>query len=280
MVKAYYYNRNGALKLTFGEAPFFMQYGRGEFKDNVWAYDNKYGQYRNFYRNKTTYPFSVVIVSENMADYDKLCDVFSEDVIAEKPGYFLINGWKLECYVIKADHQFTAHKDYVIDFEAVSTTSTWTREQTKSYDGTIGGSSSGADYGRDYTYTDALMGRGYDYGYSTSDNGSGVVTLPGDGNGYEMLIYGAVTNPVVYINNYPIRVNVDLDATQRLRIVSNGSEKTIEVLDSAGNATNAFVYRDKEYTPFISIGQNTELTYGEVRFDFTSIERRSEPTWT
>lgn len=276
----YYYNRNGILKLTFGQEPYFMLYGSGEFKDSEWSYDNQYGRLNNFRRSKTDFPFSVVITSDNMDDYDKFCDIFTEDIMAESPGYFLMNGWRLDCYVVKADHKFYGHKDRVIAFNAISTSEAWTRENTTSYDGTIGGSSSGEDYGRDYSYTDGLMGRGYDYGYSTSDNGSGVVTLSGDGNGYEILIYGAVTNPVVYLNNYPIKVNITLGANERLKIVSNGSEKSIEVLDSAGNATNAFVYRDKEYSPFIEIGERTEITYGEVRFDFTTIERRSEPTWT
>lgn len=280
MIDVAYYNHNGIKQLTFNENPFYMQYGKGEFKNSSWGYDQQYGLYNNFRRDKVSYPFSVVINSDDPADYDKFCDVFDADVQAEKPGYFLINGWRLDCFVIESKHHFYSPYDNVIDFEAISISKAWTREKTSSYDGTIGGSSSGADYGRDYSYTDDLMGRGYDYGYSTSDNGSGVITLPGEGNGYKLLVYGPVTNPVVYFNNYPIRVNITLDATQRLQIVSNGSEKRIEVLDTIGRPTNAFVYRDKDYSPFIEIGSNTELTYGEIKFDITSIERRSEPTWS
>ena len=275
----YYYNRNGIKKLTFGEDPYFMLYGSGEFKNSTWGYDERYGNLVNFRRDKADFPFSVVITSNDMADYDKFCDVFSEDVIAGQPGYILMNGWRLDCFVVKSDHQFYGDKDMVIAFTARATNKAWTRENTTTYDGTIGGQPSDENYGRDYSYEDDVLGRGYDYGYSATDNGSGVVTLSTDGNGYEMLIYGPATNPVVYLNNYPVQVNITLTENQRLRIVSNGPDKRIELLDSADNATNAFVYRDKTHTPFIDIGERTELTYDAIRFDFTTIERRSEPTW-
>lgn len=280
MVKVYYYNRNGALKLTFNEGPYYMLYESGEFKDNSWAYENSYGKYRNFRRDKTSFPFSVVIKSDDPEDFDRFCDVFTDDIVAEKPGYLLINGWRLDCFVIKSDHKFYAHRDNVIAFEAISTVSTWTRLNTRSYDGTIGGSTSDFDYGRDYSYVDAILGREYNYGYSKRDSGSDTIILAGKDNGYEALIYGPATNPVIYFNNYPIKVNVTIDGTERLHIVSNGSEKVIEILDTTNNATSAFIYRDKEHSPFIELGSETTLTYGEVHFDLTTIERRSEPTWT
>ena len=123
------------------------------------------------------------------------------------------------------------------------------------------------------------MGRGYNYGYSQPESHYASIDLAGINNGFEAIIYGPQVNPVIYLNNQPVQVNVTLTATQRLRIVSNGSVKTIEILEPNGSATDAFVYRDKENTPFLTLGQHTELTFGQVRFDFTTIERRSQPTW-
>ena len=121
--------------------------------------------------------------------------------------------------------------------------------------------------------------RGYNYGYSQPESHYASIDLAGTNNGFEAIIYGPQVNPVIYLNNQPVQVNVELTATQRLRIVSNGSVKTIEILEANGTSTDAFVYRDKENTPFLTLGQHTDLTFGQVRFDFTTIERRSQPTW-
>lgn len=279
MDKVYYYNRNDILKLTFNEAPYYMRFDTGEFKDQSWAYEDQYGLLRSFRREKSEYPFSVVITSSNLADFDLLCDVFTEDILAGSPGYFLINGWKLKCYVVKSEHSFYGRRDNVIDFEAVSPDSTWTRSLIKSYDGVPGGGLSGENLGRDYTYEDGLLGRGYNYGYSQPESHYASIDLPGTGNGYEVMIYGPQINPVIYLNNRPIQVNIELSATERLQIVSNGNIKTIKVIAPNGAETDAFVYRDKVNSPFLTLGQHTDLTYGLIRFDFTTIERRSEPTW-
>ena len=278
--KVYYYNRKGRLKLTIGEAPYYMLQGAGEFKDHSWGYDQQFGRYRNFRRDKNPYPFSIIITSNDMADYDALCDIFNDDVIAGEPGYLLINGWKLECMVTKAEHNFYGHRDHVIDFEALSSNSTWTRAVTRSYNGTSSGGGSDIDLGRNYAYNDGILGRGYNYGYEGSAAHSASIRLRGTDNGYEALIYGPAINPTIYINNKPVTVNVSISAAERLRIISNGSIKSIDILQLDGSAESAFVYRDKENSPFITLGELNELTFGAIKFDFTTIERRSEPSWT
>ena len=281
MDKVYYYNRNGQLKLTINESPYYMRQGTGEFKNNEWSFDKQFGKYRNFRRNKEKYPFTIIIKSSNEEDIDALCDIFSEDVIAGSPGYFLINGWKLVCYVTKAEHPFYSPKDNVINFEATSIDATWTRSTTKSYDGlTGGGGGQDIDLGRDYSNSGGVLGRGYNYGYSVTENHYDVIQLSGVDNGYEALIYGPQVNPVIYLNGYPIKINTSIAAGETLKVVSNGQTKTIKAYSSTGVETDAFVYRDKQYTPFISLGHRTELTFGQIKFDFTVIERRSEPSWT
>lgn len=280
MDKVYYYNHKGQLVLTINEAPYFMQNGTGEFKNSLWEYDNQFGRYRNFRRGKTAYPFSIVIASQNLADYDALCNIFDADVIAGEPGKFVINGWELECLVVKAEHVFYGTRDYVVNYEALATNPMWTRSTSRFFNGIGSGSTTGEDFGRNYSYNDNILGRGYDYGYDEPVAHSATISLTGSDNGYEAIIYGPATNPTIYINNEPITVNVTIASNERLRIVSNGSTRTIDILQSDGSAESAFVYRDKEHSPFVSLGKVNELTYGSIKFDFTTIERRSEPSWT
>ena len=169
--------------------------------------------------------------------------------------------------------------DRTSKYKVIAVTPGWTREAVHSYDGTETGGS-GTDYGRNYSFNSNVLGRGYDYGYDEYAAHSATITLTGDNNGFELMIYGPAIDPVVYVNNDPVKVFVTLNSTERLRIVSDGSIKTIDVLQADGSSESAFVFRDKEHNPFITLGKETELTFGEIKFDFTTIERRSEPSWT
>ena len=313
--KVYYYNRNGTLMLTLNEDPYWCE--GGEFKDWKWNYDEQFSKLRNFNRSKAEYPITISIIDDEKGSRDALCDIFDEDVLAGSPGYLLINGWKLPCYIVEAEREFWARAlDYQIAFKIVSETSTWVRESTTTYGGidTTGAS----DLGRDYSVEqdDTVSGRGYDsasnstnnlmnsfgdlivdsdgnalidsiggtagangYGYSIVSSYARNIVLPTDGNGYRVTFYGVVTNPVIYLDGKPVRVYTSILDGERLEVTSNGREKTIYKLSATGVKTNMFVYRDKVYSPFFSIGKQTELTYGDVHFDFTTIEQRSEPSW-
>ena len=274
-----YYDNTGALRLTLNKWPYYSQ--PDEFKNWLWSYSNNYGRIGSFYRNKESYPLTIGIASGSKAHRDALCDIFTKDILAEKPGRLEIRGWTLNCFIVEASYSYALDLDRQASFKVLPTDPTWIRKSTTSYDG-IGSSGEGSiDYGRDYVNSGGILGRDYNYGYNVSDSHYGTISLPGIDNGYEVVIYGPQENPAIYLNNYPIRVNMSLGETQRLKIVSNGSaERTIKVLENDGSESDAFIYRDKEFTPFIDLGSYTELTYGEVKFDFTTIERRSEPSWT
>lgn len=313
--KVYYYNRNGTLRLTLNEHPYWCD--GGEFKDWEWSYDESFSRFRNFRRTKQEYPLTISIVDTDKASRDVLCDIFDEDVQAGEPGYLMINGWKLSCYIVEAERSFWAQAlDYQIDFKIVSETSTWTRETTTSYNGIE--TAEASDLGRDYSMEegDTESGRGYaeasgggsnelmdsfgellidsdgevlidssgatgkvGYGYSIVSSYAKRISLPVDGNGYRVTFYGAAIDPVIYLNGQPVRVLTSINANERLVVTSNGREKTIYKIDAQGNKADFFLYRDKEHTPFFSIGKNTALSYGEIKFDFTTIESRSEPSW-
>lgn len=276
--KIYYYDHNDVLQLTLNEFPYYSE--PSDLKNWVWSYNEQFGRINTLFRDKQTYELVIGIATDYLPAHDKLCDIFTADIIAGEAGYLMLRGWKLPCYITEAEYDYGLSIDRKAVFTVRSTTSTWIRTITNTYNGIAGGGLSGTDFGRDYTYESGLLGRGYNYGYSQPESHADSIDLAGNGNGYEIIIYGAATNPVIYLDNKPIQVNVTIDATQRLKIVSNGNIKTIEILASNGASTDAFVYRDKTNSPFLTLGQHTDLTFGEIRFDFTTIERRSEPSWT
>lgn len=280
--KIYYYDHNDNLKLTLNEYPYFSE--PSEFKNWSWGYNNQFGKMNTFYRNKEEWPLIIGIAGDSIEDHDKLCDIFSYDVMNERPGKLMLRDWSLRCYILQAEYgygTYTREMDRQAQFVVRAIDSTWTREKTQVFHGTgPGGGGSTDDLWRDYVMEGGTPGRGYNYGYNWVITHEGIIELAGYGNGYKIVIHGPAENPVIYLNNQPVRVYVTLAQDDKLEIVSNGNTKTIEIIKPSGYRENAFIYRDKEYTPFLELGPETALTFGGINFDFTSIERRSEPTWT
>ena len=275
--KIYYYDRNGMLKLTLNEYPLFTEWS--DLRNWGWGYNEQFGQYKSFYRNKNERSLIITNANNDRVIRDNICDIFTADIIAGSPGKLVVNDWELNCYISEAGYEFGLGLSRKAEFKVISEDPSWIRRNTRVLSGESSGDV-GADYGRDYTLENNVLGRGYNYGYSLTEIHTVAIELPGTQNGYEIMFYGPITNPVIYLNGHPVQVNVAIVEGQRLRIVSNGSEKTIKILSSTGVETDAFIYRSKLYSPFIDIGQYTEVSFGDFRFDFTTIERRSEPTWT
>lgn len=315
MDKVFYYNRKGVLKLTFGESPYFID--STDLKNWVWGYDSHFNRYRNFRRSKEVFQFAVILMTRNKADRDALCEIFDDDVLAGEPGYLMYRGWKLPCFITEAEHgYFREEIEWRVVFNAISETSTWVRETTTTYIAIDPEEVS--DLGRDYSLeeNDTVPGRGYaidsdettntlinsfneeliddendvfivsngtfdipGYGYSVIASYSQSIKLAADKNGFRVTFFGPCTNPEIYLDGKPVRVYTSLLSGEKLEVTSNGREKTIYKISAQGVKTSAFIYRDKEHSPFFSIGKSTELTYGDISFDFTTIEQRSEPSW-
>lgn len=275
--KIYYYDRNGVLKLTLNQYPYYTEWS--DLRNWVWSYNEQFGRFNSFYRNKQDRSLVIGIAGDYLKHHDDLCDIFAADIIAGQPGQLIVNGWALNCYIVEAEYEYAWSLSRKAEFKVVSDDPAWIRTNTRVFSGESEDVVD-QDYGRDYTFEDNLLGRGYNYGYSLASTHIVPISLPGSENGYEVTFYGPIVNPIIYINNHPIKVLIEVDSGERLRITSNGSEKTIKLLSQSGQETDAFIYRDKENSPFVSLGSYSEITFGEIRFDFTTIERRSEPTWT
>lgn len=278
--KIYYYDHNGLLKLTLNEYPYYSE--PSEFKNWSWGYSNQFGRLHTFYRNKEEWPLVIGIANDSVHDHDKLCDIFTEDIMAGQPGKLVLRGWTLRCYITQAEYgygTYTREMDRQAVFNVRAIDSTWIRETTKEFHGT-GGAGPIEDLWRDYVEVSGVPGRGYDYGYNIPIDHDGQFDFPESGSGYKIKFFGPAVDPTIYINNNMIQVNVTLDEGDIMELVANGNEKTIEVTKANGYKYNAFIYRNKEHSPFIELPRHVVLSFGVIRFEFTTIERRSEPTWT
>lgn len=275
--KIYYYDHNNVLKLTLNQYPYYTEWS--DLRDWVWSYSEQFGQFNSFYRNKQERSLIIGIAGDYLKHHDDLCDIFAADIIAGKPGQLRVNGWALSCYVVEAGYEYGNALSRKAEFKVVSDDPAWIRTNTRVFSGESP-EVIDQDLGRDYTFEDSILGRGYDWGYSLVETHTIPVILPGSQNGYQVTFYGPAENPTIYIDGHPITANVEINANQRLRITSNGDEKTIKILSQTGQETDAFIYRSKEDSPFITLGSYSEVSFGDIRFDFTTIERRSEPTWT
>ena len=280
--KVFYYDRNGILRLTLNEWPYYTE--PSDLKDWLWGYTEQFGQLGSFRRAKQEWELPIGIAGDGLSYRDALCNVFSADVLANEPGRLVLRDWSLQCYIVQANYEYGFYNtelDRKAIFRVRAIDSTWIREVTRTYSGIPGGSGTNVDLWRDYMRDGTPPpGRGYDYGYNMLESHSATIEMEGNsGNGYRITIYGPAIDPAVYINGHPIQVFIELDPGDRLLIVSNGGIKTITLIKANGYTINAFNHRDKEHTPFLTLGNYAELSFGRLRFDFTSIERRSEPTW-
>ena len=275
-----YYNHNGKLVLTFNDGGVYYA-GYGEFKNWNWSYDSKFGKHNNFRLSKDKYPLEVIVRSESKDDRDKLSDILNEDVTAGEPGTLVVRGWSLRCYITSADYSgYSWLLDHKVKFEILADEPGWTRRITRHFNGTTSENQQiTTDLWRDYVMYKNAGRRGYNYNYNMAKSNNIELKASGNNNGYEIVIYGAAIDPTIYLNGHPISVHISLKDNEQLRIVSDGNDKRIELLSSYGAITNIFNLRDKEYSQFLTLGSSTELTYGQLKFDITIIERRSEPTW-
>ena len=278
--KIFYYDHNNVLKLTLNEYPYATE--PSDLKNWVWEYNEQFGRLNTFRRAKNDWTLPIGILSDDLKARDELCDIFTADVVANRPGRLVLRDWSLRCYITQAEYEYGYYNtelDRRAVFNVRAVDSTWIRETTRVFSGVPGGGVPTEDLWRDYVNV-GVPGRGYNYGYNFVESHEADIELAGaSGNGYRITVYGPAADPAVYINGHPVQVFVSIDSGDRLVIESNGPTKTIEILKSNGARINAFNDRDKVHTPFLTLGGDVALSFGAIRFDFTSIERRSEPTW-
>ena len=120
----------------------------------------------------------------------------------------------------------------------------------------------------------------FPYDYMCINSGQQTITNAGTrGADYRLIIFGAISNPYVIIDNIIIGVNASIAEDEYLVIDSH--DKTVIKYGNSGEQTNLFNARYKEQSIFGRIGPGVHdvIWPGTFGFNLIVYEERSEPLW-
>lgn len=204
---------------------------------------------------------------------NKLLEVTEKDVLALKHGRIIIGDYYFRCFVTKS-----VKKNYLINKRYMTLTLTltsdfpyWVKETTSIFrkqSDLAGSAGKNLDYSFDYPF-DYFSGMGN----KTLNNTNFVST------NFRMIVYGACSNPTVYVAGHAYQVNCEVGTGEYLTIDSVTKKVYITAVD--GTVINVFNLRNRESYIFkkISAGENTVTWDGDFGIDITLLEERSEPKW-
>lgn len=210
--------------------------------------------------------------AQGIAAKNKLLEVCEKDVLALQHGRIIIGNYYFKCFVTKSQK-----KKYLTDKRYLEVTLTltsdfpyWVKETTLGF-GKFG--DGGEEGGKNLDFSFDFP---YDYYTNTTTlNNTGFV-----GTNFRMVIYGACSNPGVYVSGHLYQVNCEVAKGEYLTIDS--ITKKIFLTANDGTITNVFNLRNRESYIFEKIppGQNSVIADGDFGVDVTLLEERSEPKWT
>ena len=224
--------------------------------------------------SKRKLPITIICDTEakGIQARNKLMEITEKDVLALQHGQIIIGDYYFKCFVTKSQKkQYLTSKRWM---EVTLTLTTdfpyWVKETAFVFRKLgAGGGGSGLDYPMDYAF-DFLP----DTASEAFDN-TGFV-----GTNFRLIIYGACSNPAVYINGHMYQVNCDVAAGEYLTIDS--VSKKIFLTTNNGTEINRFVFRNRDSYIFEKIpsGKNVVSWEGDFGIDIILLEERSEPKWT
>lgn len=289
-MKFYYVNSKGK-RINFYEYPFIMQ--EGNLLDYSYSYDMSEGSRKkliNVKRGTGERSFKLALLPNIeiglsyeerrkalKACADELFETIETDVINNVNGALWTDtGYYLPCRILSSSKDNNGILNGLAlsfaTFNVVSDSNAWIKTAEKSFYPSCGMNSDDAD--ADYPYD-------YMYDYVVNEGGADYFrTAHFDECDFQMIIYGPVSNPVIYINNHPYMVYGDFNDNEY--IVINSQNATVEKVTASGETVNIFDMRGKEYSVFkkLPAGNLIVLWNGNFGFDITAYIERSEPSWS
>lgn len=223
-----------------------------------------------FTRNPATYQTRLMFrgtYAQNKTLIENLHEDFELDMISNRPARIIWNDYYIECFVTSSSTYPDGDNRTVNDIEIFCPYPFWIRDITRSFSSGSGSLSQGLDYPFDYDY---------DYTHDASGTvpwATGTL-LPSE---YTLVIFGAVVNPMIMVNDLQIGVYATITAGEYVTIDSRNH--TVIKTGTDGTLTNLFDYRVKENSIFQRLsGGNLLVEWsGLFGFDLTLHTERSEP---
>lgn len=245
-----------------------------DLRDYHWSYDLSHNLISNFRREVTTKALPILIhgVTKNKAIElkNKVFEVFEKDVLANIKGTLWIGDYYYKCFVVgSVNSEYLSHKSILKkEVSIVTDNPVWVKETPYKF------------YLHQEIEGDRTYPYSYPYGYSNNLNSQRILNEHFTKSNFKIVIYGAASNPTIYINGHPYTVNTELLVGEYLTISS--LDKTVIKTKNNGDTVNEFNKRSKEYSVFEKIkqGPNTVSYDGSFDFEIILFEERSEPKWT
>lgn len=199
----------------------------------------------------------------------ELIDIFESDIHRMSPGKLYIGQYYLPCYIQSSKKQ-NWETDVVMtcEFGVVTDHAFWIREHPYYFKKSEVKSSNNKRYAYRYAYR-----------YANGLMNTAIINDHYADCNFRMVIYGPITDPLVYIGGHEYLVNIVLEAGEYLEIDS--AEETVTKVTFLGERINVFNNRNFVSSVFEPVHPGRQNVGWSGRFDFDLIifEERSEPKW-
>ena len=260
----------------FGKDGIFVD--MSELHDYEWTVTKKGNRISSldYAVSKRKLPIKIICATEakGIAARNKLMEVVEKDVLAMKHGKIIIGDYYFRCFVTKSQKKNYLTSKRWMDLTLTLTTDFpyWVKESTMQFGTRL---PSDPSVGKNLDFAHDLP---YDFysGFNMRDlNNTSFV-----GTNFKIIIYGAASNPAVFIGGHEYGVNCEIGENEYLTIDS--LSKQIYLTGNTGEITNMFNDRNKDSYIFEKIppGSNPVSWTGDFGFDIILMEERSEPKWT
>ena len=211
---------------------------------------------------------------EGIAARNKLLEVVEKDVLALQHGRIIIGDYYFKCFVTrsKKSNYLTTKRMMEVTLTLTSDFPYWVKETTFPFrraaeSEVVAGQN--LDFNFDFPF-DYYMGM-----ESKAMNNTGFV-----GANFRMIIYGACSNPSVFVSGHEYTVACDVGEGEYLTIDSATKKIFVTAID--GTTTNMFNLRGRDSYIFekIAPGNHVVSWEGDFGIDIILLEERSEPKWT
>lgn len=264
--------------IDFGSNGIYIN--ENDLHDYAWNYKSDGDRISQFTKGIVKKAIPIVIccdsAEEGTEKRNKLLEICEKDVLAHEHGKIIIGDYYLRCFVTESKkEEYLKDKSYMkATLTVISDYPQWVKESTVSFrvsGEVVGGESTKRNY--DYNYD-------FPFDYMSQTKNKTIVNSGFVDTNFKLIIFGAVSNPTVYIAGHKYQINVDVGENEYIMIDS--MSKTIRLTKYNGEIVNVFNKRCRDSYVFqkIPAGSNIVGWNNTFGFDIILLDERSEPKWT